>query len=539
MATQNGGGISNIMGTLTVSRCTLGGNSASKGGAVENNDHLTLKTSTISGNAASQGASIYNGGSGSRDLNVINSTLVGDIDNSGTLNLVSTILKSAVTIANHSGTVISSGWNLSSDNGGGFLTGTDDQINTDPLLDPAGLQDNGGPTQTIALIAGSPALDKARHFFANETDQRGLPRPFDNPSIPNAPSGDGTDIGAYEADADPIQGALIVNTLADHNDGVCGPTDCTLREAIQRANAQSGANTITFVGTLHGTVTLQAALGTLSVTGSTTIIGNGAFQQAVDGNTLSRVFSFSPGTTSTVSGFTIRKGWVTGAAASGSTVQGGAIFNQATLTLNDCQLSNNRVVGGSGSQGGAGGQGGNGGAGQGGAIFNDGTLTLNRCTFTVDLATGGKGGDDFAGGSVAGGNGGAGQGGAVFNNTGRTLAINNCTFGANSVGGGAGGNARVNGGGIGNIGGDGGNGIGGAVFNQGTMIVTAGTSQGNTGTGGARWHIRLQWHFRHRQRRPGHGQWRCQHAAQHRQRRQHRQQRRRRRCGWSVCVRRL
>ena len=143
------------------------------------------------------------------------------------------------------------------------------------------------------------------------------------------------------------------------------------------------------------------------------------------------------------------------------------------------------MVGGSGSQGGAGGQGGNGGAGQGGAIFNDGTLTLNRCTFTVDLATGGKGGDDLAGGSVIGGNGGAGQGGAVFNNTGRTLAINNCTFGANSAGGGAGGNARVNGGGIGNIGGDGGNGVGGALFNQGTMIVTAGTSQGNTGTGGA------------------------------------------------------
>ena len=110
-----------------------------------------------------------------------------------------------------------------------------------------GLQDNGGPTQTIALIAGSPALDKGRQFDGNPTDQRGQSRPFDNPSIPNATGGDGTDIGAYEADADPIQGALIVNTLADHNDGVCGPTDCTLREAIQRANAQSGANTITFL----------------------------------------------------------------------------------------------------------------------------------------------------------------------------------------------------------------------------------------------------------------------------------------------------
>ena len=281
-----GGGISNFSGTVTVTRCTLSGNSATgfvaEGGAIANDGQLTLQTSTLSGNTATtSGASITN--TPGATANVSNCTLVGDIDNGGTLTLVSTILKSAVTIANHSGTVISSGWNLSSDNGGGFLTGTDDQINTDPKLDPAGLQDNGGPTQTIALIAGSPALDKARHFFANETDQRGLPRTFDNPSIPNAPSGDGTDIGAYEADADPIQGALIVNTLADHNDGVCSPTDCTLREAIQRANAQSGANTITFVETLHGTVTLQAALGTLNVTGSTTIIGNGAFQQAVQG----------------------------------------------------------------------------------------------------------------------------------------------------------------------------------------------------------------------------------------------------------------
>ena len=486
-ATGNGGGISNGPGTLTVNRCTLSGNSASdlvaRGGAIANGGQLTLQTSTLSGNTATTSGASINNVAGAT-ANVSNCTLLGDIDNSGTLTLVSTILKSAVTIANHSGTVISSGWNLSSDNGGGFLTGTDDQINTDPLLDPAGLQDNGGPTQTIALIAGSPALDKARHFFANETDQRGLPRTFDNPSIPNAPSGDGTDVGAYEADADPIQGALIVNTLADHNDGVCGPTDCTLREAIQRANAQSGANTITFVGTLHGTVTLQAALGTLNVTGSTTIIGNGAFQQAVDGNTLSRVFSFSPGTTSTVSGFTIRKGWVTGGSGSGASVQGGAIFNQATLTLKDCALTDNRVVGGSGILGGAGGQGGNGGAGQGGAIFNDGALTLNRCTFTIDLATGGKGGDDLAGGSVIGGNGGVGQGGAIFNNTGRTLTINNCTFNANNVGGGAGGNARVNGGGVGNIGGDGGAGSG-TVFNLGAMTVTASTFKGNTGTGGA------------------------------------------------------
>ena len=67
-------------------------------------------------------------------------------------------------------------------------------------LDPAGLQDNGGPTQTIALLGGSAALD-AIPVRANgcgtavTTDQRGKVRPFDG-------DGDGVaqcDIGAFEA----------------------------------------------------------------------------------------------------------------------------------------------------------------------------------------------------------------------------------------------------------------------------------------------------------------------------------------------------
>ena len=55
------------------------------------------------------------------------------------------------------GTVTSLGYNLSSDDGGGYLTGPGDQINTDPLIGP--LQDNGGPTFTHALLPGSPAID--------------------------------------------------------------------------------------------------------------------------------------------------------------------------------------------------------------------------------------------------------------------------------------------------------------------------------------------------------------------------------------------
>ena len=76
-------------------------------------------------------------------------------------------------IYNDGGTVISHGYNLSSDNGGGYLNGPDDQINTEPLLGP--LQDNGGPTLTHALLPGSPAIDAGDPNFTPPPfyDQRG------------------------------------------------------------------------------------------------------------------------------------------------------------------------------------------------------------------------------------------------------------------------------------------------------------------------------------------------------------------------------
>jgi hypothetical protein len=74
--------------------------------------------------------------------------------------------------------------------------------NTDPLLDPAGLKDNGGQTFTIALQGTSPAIDHGRSDVVSITgvDQRAEPRPFDDPNTNNASGGDGSDIGAYEAD---------------------------------------------------------------------------------------------------------------------------------------------------------------------------------------------------------------------------------------------------------------------------------------------------------------------------------------------------
>jgi hypothetical protein len=78
-------------------------------------------------------------------------------------------------IFNDGGTVTSEGYNLSSDDGVGYLTGPGDQINTNPLLGP--LQNNGGPTFTHALLPGSPAIDAGDPNFSlpPSTDQRGCP----------------------------------------------------------------------------------------------------------------------------------------------------------------------------------------------------------------------------------------------------------------------------------------------------------------------------------------------------------------------------
>jgi subtilisin family serine protease len=209
--------------TLTLKASTLSGNLASGAGAgIYNNGKssgtgtVQIATSTLSGNlAAGDGGGIYNDGtsSGQATLTVKASTFSGNsagggnggaIRNNGgggiaSVEIGSSILKtdaSGGNIANLSGTVSSDGYNLTSDDGGGFLTSTADQINTDPMLGP--LEDNGGPTFTHALLPGSAAIDKGKNFSGSAADQRGLPRTMDSPCIANASGGDGTDIGAFE-----------------------------------------------------------------------------------------------------------------------------------------------------------------------------------------------------------------------------------------------------------------------------------------------------------------------------------------------------
>ena len=207
-----GGGILNVSATLTINNSTLSGNwttgEFSNGGAISQGDgSLTITNSTLSGNSTNgKGGAILNSGfSSSATLMLHNSTLSGNsassggaIYNNGQFNSTSahignTILETGASgenIVNSSGTVTSDGYNLSSDNAGGLLTTTGDQINADPLLGP--LQDNGGPTFTHALLQGSPAIDAGDPNFTPppDYDQRGA----DFPRVFNGR----VDIGAFE-----------------------------------------------------------------------------------------------------------------------------------------------------------------------------------------------------------------------------------------------------------------------------------------------------------------------------------------------------
>jgi hypothetical protein len=80
----------------------------------------------------------------------------------------------------------SAGHNLESHTSCGFNNAVGDMQNTDPKLGP--LANNGGPTQTLALLSGSPAIDAGSDMACPSIDQRGVSRP----------QGPHCDIGAFE-----------------------------------------------------------------------------------------------------------------------------------------------------------------------------------------------------------------------------------------------------------------------------------------------------------------------------------------------------
>jgi hypothetical protein len=216
-----GGGLESF-GTLAVTNSSIVENLAEQlGGGALVSSNCVFYGCTISGNStanAGGGVSVYPSDGGQSFYNCtisLNSSPESSggagLDASGTTLLchctvVSNTGPQGITagtnfncnnciLADCSGTLISGGYNLIENLAGCVVTGdpTGNIYGVDPLLGP--LQDNGGPTWTMALLRGSPAIDQGS-AAGLATDQRGVRRPFDVPGIPNA--ADGSDIGAYE-----------------------------------------------------------------------------------------------------------------------------------------------------------------------------------------------------------------------------------------------------------------------------------------------------------------------------------------------------
>jgi hypothetical protein len=201
------GGINSQLGTLTVSNSTFSGNTG-RGIYNDSGGTLTVSNSTCSGNT---GGGIYTGEGTVTLTNVTLTANRADTLSVGGGLLVSTVrsrpvLHNTLIAGNFrgAGTTPDDVWgnldpggdnNLIGD--GSRMTGLVNGVNgnqvgtaanpIDPRLGP--LQDNGGPTKTHALLAGSPALNTGNPSQVGVADQRGVVR------------AGGVNIGAYQASA--------------------------------------------------------------------------------------------------------------------------------------------------------------------------------------------------------------------------------------------------------------------------------------------------------------------------------------------------
>ena len=527
-----GGGILNF-GILTLTGSTISGNSAHRGGGISNHETLTTTRSTISGNSADLGGGIYSTTGNlynlSKKTTVTNSTISGnssprgggvlnwsgltviehstitkntapssagvDVRGSGVASsadvntrteVLSTIISENTNtdvdflgvVGISPNTFDSNGYNLIGDGNAipAFNQGGDRTNVGDPKL--RALSNNGGPTNTHALLAASPARDAIPSGTNGcgttfTEDQRGVERP----------QAGACDMGSFELTT------ITVNSLAD--DTTSDDGQCTLREAITSANentvsgdtpgecaAGSGSDVIE-VG-ITGMVQLSGALPDLS--GNLQIRGPGADQFTVRRDTGEdyRIFTVTSGSVVSISGIAISNGNVPASL-------GGGIFNDGgNLAITDSTISHNQ-----GNRG-------------GGVANRRGTLTISGSTIS-----GNRAGDE--GGGVS----------STTSLSGPKTTITNSTISGNS--------ATVSGGGVSNN-------DGLTVVEHST--ITKNTAPGGSGSGVASFggelnrtevlsyhHLREHQHRRglHRFHRHQHQLLRLQRLQPHRRRQRHRQ----------------
>ena len=219
----------------TISGNTANGAGSAGGGGIFIQDTATfnLGNSIVAGNTSpNRGPDLYIFNNGTAAFRSLGGNLIGD--NSGNPAAPNT-------------TAFPTG----NPNANGDKVGTAGNV-INPQLAP--LANNGGTTLTRALLPNSPAIDAGNNSAFTSYDQRGALRVQDG-------DGDGTaiiDSGAFE-----FPPAFKVTRTDDRNNSSCVVGDCSLREAVNAANALPGADKINLAAGLSGqTILLSSALWT-------------------------------------------------------------------------------------------------------------------------------------------------------------------------------------------------------------------------------------------------------------------------------------
>ena len=185
-----GGGINNSDGTVEINNSTLSNNMSGFGGGISQFGPGTsnIFNSTVSNNSATidgGGSAVFAGviTFSSSTLSDNSATRGGGIFYIGTnteVNLLNTIVANSVSGGNCYGEegTLNARYSLIEGPNSTCINGTDEQnLTADPMLSP--LADNGGPTETHALLPGSPAIDAGDPNDFPPFDQRGYIRPAD------------------------------------------------------------------------------------------------------------------------------------------------------------------------------------------------------------------------------------------------------------------------------------------------------------------------------------------------------------------------
>ncbi|HEU4836815.1 MAG TPA: tandem-95 repeat protein [Pyrinomonadaceae bacterium] len=290
-------------------------------------------------------------------------------------------------------------------------------------------------------------------------------------------AGDTNFNGSSDTEDHTVCGDSVVTSTADSGAG-------SLRQIIADACDNS---TITFDLAGAGPHTITLTTGELVVAKNLTINNNSGESITISGNNASRVFNINVGKTVSILDLTLTNGKAADGAAGGAGVggfgeDGGAVFNDGTLTLTRVNVTNSRSGNGGSSSSNPGE------AGKGGGIYTTGTLTMTDCTVSGNIGGNGGTGPGF--------NGTGGDGGGIYV-FGGTAALTGVTLNSNTIGTGAGGSGgglfvrgttavtikssaitnNASGGSAGT------EGFGGGIFINGVLTVVSSTISGNTSGG--------------------------------------------------------